>query len=155
MRRIIRGAAALSVAALVASGAAAKAEDKEQTVTRAHVPPPVLAAFAQRWPHATVRGYSRETENGAVFYEVESAEGGTTRDVLFHADGSIAVVEESIPASALPAAARRTLAALRPPGSVRLAEKVMRADATEYEVHVRQNGKTREILFDAQGKRLK
>jgi hypothetical protein len=150
-RPVVTVAAFVFTVALTGAGLA---EDAERAVTRAEVPAPVLAAFTRQWPHATVRGYSRETENGEVSFEIESREGGVTRDVSFHKDGRVAVVEESMPPASLPAAARAALAALKPPATVRLAERVTRGDTTEYEVHVRQGGKAKEIRFDHDGRRL-
>jgi hypothetical protein len=152
---VVFAALAATVLAVALAGAAeAPATETERAVTRAEVPHAVLAAFTRRWPHATVRGYSRETENGAVFYEVESREGEVTRDVSFHPDGRVAVVEESIRPATLPSAARAALAALQPPATVRLVEKVMRGDTIEYEVHVRQSGRVKEIHFDRDGRRM-
>ncbi|MBI1797332.1 MAG: hypothetical protein HY076_05795 [Candidatus Eisenbacteria bacterium] len=149
--RVMFGATSVLAAALCVAAAA----NAEQTITRAHVPRAVLAAFAKQWPNAKVRGYSREVEKGETTYEVESREGDVKRDVSFAADGSVSVVEETMPASALPAGAQSVLAGLKPAAKVGAVEKVTRGATVEYEVHVRQGAKAKEIVFDLEGKRTK
>jgi len=61
------------VAALFALSLSVTAQEKK--VAEKDVPKAVLAAFKSTYPNATVRGYSREKENGKVYYEIESMEG--------------------------------------------------------------------------------
>src|ERR1700682_3388815 len=85
--RITRIAAAVS---LLSFSAAAQ----EKKITAKQVPAAVSAAFKTAYPKATIRGYAQEKENGKVFYEIESLDGKTKRDILYNADGTVAEMEE-------------------------------------------------------------
>lgn len=128
---------------------------QETRVSAKRVPPAVIAAFKSAYPQATIRGYAREKENGKVYYEIESMEGQTTRDVLYNPDGTVAEVEESIALTDLPAKAQEAIRSMSPKAVVTKAEKITRGEVTEYEAHVKQGKKRREIKFDASGKLLK
>ena len=119
------------------------------------VPRAVIAAFQSAYPQATIRGFAREKENGKVYYEVESVEGQTTRDVLYNPDGTVAEIEESIPSSDLPADAQEALRAKYPGSVVTKVEKITRGDVTEYEAHAKLGKKSVSMEFDANGKPLK
>jgi uncharacterized membrane protein YkoI len=125
---------------------------QEKKITANQVPAAVIAAFKSSYPKATIRGYAQEKENGKVFYEIESREGTTQRDVLYNADGTVAEVEESIPASDLPADAQQAIKQKYPRAVIVLAEKTTAGDTVGYEVSLR-NGKTRiGMEFDSSGK---
>ena len=70
-------------------------EQHEQQIGRKGVPAAVLAAFEKAYPNAKIKGYSKETDNGQLVYEVECVEGAVTRDVTFTADGTLVAIEES------------------------------------------------------------
>jgi uncharacterized membrane protein YkoI len=119
------------------------------------VPRAVIAAFQAAYPQATVHGYAREKENGKVYYEVESVEGQTTRDVLYNPDGTVAEIEESVPNSDLPSAGLEALQAKYPGAVVTKVEKITKGDVTEYEAHARVGKKRVSMELDANGKPLK
>jgi len=125
---------------------------QEKKITAKDVPAAVIAAFKNSYPNATIRGYAQEQENGKVFYEIESREGTTRRDVLYNPDGTVAEVEESIPASDLPADAQQAIKQKYPRAVIVLAEKTTAGDIVGYEVSLR-NGKRRiGMEFDSSGK---
>jgi hypothetical protein len=127
---------------------------QEVKLKKKQVPSAVIAAFQSAYPNATIRGYGRETENGKVFYEIESLEGQTTRDVLYLADGTVAEIEEGIAVSDLPADAAKGLRAKYPGAVITSAEKITRGDITEYEAHARVGKRRVSMEFDASGKPL-
>ena len=86
---------------------------------------------------------------------MESIEGQTTRDVLYNPDGTVAEIEESIPAGDLPAGAREALRARYPGFVVTKVERITRGDVTEYEAHAKLGKKSVSMEFDASGKPLK
>ena len=131
------------------------AAGQEKKVTRKQLPAVVTTAFKVAYPNATIRGYARERENGKVYYEIESVEGQTTRDVLYNPDGTTAEIEESIAAGDLPAEAAEALHAKYPKAVIAKAEKITRGDVIEYEVSARQGKKRISMEFDAGGKPLK
>src|SRR3982751_3687817 len=88
---------------------AISAPAQESKVSAKDVPPAGIAAFKAAYPNATVRGYAKEKENGKIFYEIESKEGGIMRDVLYKPDGTISEVEETVATTGLPAAPQELL----------------------------------------------
>jgi uncharacterized membrane protein YkoI len=144
----------LGLVVVAISGFALSPQAQEVKVSERKVPRAVVAAFKAAYPQATVRGYAREKEKGKVYYEVESMEGQTTRDILFNPDGTIAEIEESIAVSDLPAEAQETLRRRYANAVVSKVEKLTRGDVVEYEAHVKQAKKRLEVKFDGSGKQL-
>jgi hypothetical protein len=91
---------------------------QESKITEKDVPPAVIASFKSAYPNATVRGYAKEKEKGKLFYEIESKDGATMRDLLYHPDGTVAEIEETIAATDLPAEAQQLIKAKYPRGVV-------------------------------------
>lgn len=145
----------LGLAAVLVSLLVVVALAQDVKLRKNQVPRAVIAAFASSYPQATIRGYNREKENGKVYYEVESTEGQTTRDILYNSDGSIAEIEESIAVADLPAAATEALSAKYPGAVITSAEKITRGDITEYEAYAKAAKKRVSLEFDASGKPLK
>ena len=125
---------------------------QEKKITAKDVPAAVIAAFKNSYPNATIRGYAQEKEHGKVFYEIESREGTTQRDVLYNPDGTVAEVEESIAATDLPAAAQQAIHQKYPKAAITLAEKTTVGDKVGYEVSLRQGQKRMTMEFDSSGK---
>lgn len=124
---------------------------QEKKITAKDVPVAVTTAFKNSYPRATIRGYAQEKEHGKVFYEIESREGTTRRDILYNADGTVAEIEESIAVTDLPANAQQAIHQKYPRGVILLAEKTTAGDKIGYEVSIR-NGKKRAAMeFDAGG----
>ncbi|HEV7472829.1 MAG TPA: PepSY-like domain-containing protein [Pyrinomonadaceae bacterium] len=128
---------------------------QEVSLKRKQVPRAVIEAFRAAYPNATMRGFAREKENGKVYYEVESVEGQTTRDVLYKPDGTVAEIEEGIAVGELPAAASEALRAKYPGAVITKAEKITRGDVTEYEAQGKMGKKRVSMEFDANGQPLK
>lgn len=144
--------AALIAAAVPLLGFSAAAQEKK--ITAKQVPAAVIAAFKTSYPSATIRGYAQEKENGKVFYEIESREGTTHRDVLYNSDGTVAEIEESIAPTDLPAAAQEAIHKKYPKAVISLAEKTTAGDKVGYEVAARQGKRRITMEFDADGKVL-
>ncbi len=145
----------LGLAAGVVSLLTFSVSAQEVRLRKKQVPRAVIAAFQSAYPQATIKGYSREKENGKIYYEVESVEGQTTRDVLYNPDGTVAEIEESIATGDLPAAAGEALRARYPSAVITKVEKITRGDVTEYEAHARVGRRSVSMEFDASGKPLK
>jgi uncharacterized membrane protein YkoI len=145
--RIALIAAAISLVAI--SGAA-----QEQKITAADVPPAVLSAFKTAYPKAVIRGYSKETTDGKLCYEIESRDGTVHRDVSYNPDGSVTEIQETIDPEKLPSAAQQLIREKYPRALIMAAEKTTAGEKVAYEVSVR-NGKERVTLeFDADGKEV-
>lgn len=97
------------IVALLFSGNLWSSCPQEKKITQRELPEPVRAAFQQSYPHAAIRGLSREVEGDKTFYEIESVDGTTRRDLLYSKDGKIHEVEETIPATELPKSVHETL----------------------------------------------
>jgi uncharacterized membrane protein YkoI len=148
----LRRTALVAIGLLLSSFAVSAQEAK---IKESDVPQAVVAAFKSAYPNATVRGYSKEKENGKLFYEIESKDGATMRDLLYNPDGTVAEIEETVAAADLPAEAQQAIQAKYPKAIVSRAEKVTRGDKTEYEVSARRGKRRISLVFDAGGKVLK
>jgi hypothetical protein len=69
---------------------------QERSLKKRDVPKAVLEAFKNSYPKATIKGYSKETDNGKVVYEVESIERKKHRNISYTSDGRVVTIEESI-----------------------------------------------------------
>ncbi|HEY6802542.1 MAG TPA: hypothetical protein VI306_03085 [Pyrinomonadaceae bacterium] len=139
------------VATVLLSGSIAFAQEKK--VREADVPKAVLDAFRSAYPNATVKGYAQEKEEGSLFFEIESQDGATRRDLLYRTDGTLAEVEETIAVSDLPTSAQVTITAKK--ATVRRAERVTKDGHVSYEVAGLQGKKRVTFIFDAEGNQVK
>ena len=127
---------------------------QESKIKEQDVPPAVLAAFKAAYPNATIRGLAKEKEKGKTFYEIESKDGATMRDLLYNSDGTVAEIEETIAATDLPAEAQQIIKSKYPRGVVSRAEKVTEGSTIKYEVSIRNGKKRTGLAFNADGKLL-
>jgi hypothetical protein len=142
----------ISVALLMLNVSASAQESK---VKEKDVPQAVMAAFKSTYPNATIRGLAKEKEGGKLFYEIESNDGGTMRDILYNPDGTVASVEETVAVTDLPANAQQLIQTKYPKAVVIKAEKVIEGAKIEYEISARQGKKRISLSFDGDGKLLK
>jgi uncharacterized membrane protein YkoI len=148
---VLAGAA---VAFLLGGSPSASAQDEEQIIQCEKVPAAVRSAFANTYPKATIKGCAKEVENGKTAYEIASVERGIGRDVLYDAKGMLIVVEETIATAALPKAVQQAAHTKAPKGKIILAEKLTRGSSVTYELQINSQGKTMEIIFDANGSEI-
>ena len=132
----------------------AQAQASERKLTEKQMPAAVLAAFHKAYPAATIHGLSVEKEHGKAFYEVESLDGTTRRDLSYLADGSVAEIEETIAAADLPAAVRAAVKSKHPRGMVMKAEKNTKGATLTYEILVLDGKNLREVVVNPAGKVL-
>ena len=78
----------LLIAGLAAAGMAA-AQDQENKIKRSDLPAAVEKTVAAESAGATIKGFSREKENGQIFYEAEMTANGHTKDALMDANGAV------------------------------------------------------------------
>jgi hypothetical protein len=131
--------------------AVSSASAQETKIGRRAVPAAVISAFKSAYPTATIKGYAREKEKGKTFYEIESIDGATGRDVLYNSDGSVAEIEETIAPADLPASVLEVIHSKYAGAVVTKAEKTIQGEKTEYEVIARQGRKRITLEFDADG----
>src|SRR5205823_2365820 len=149
MNRIV-----MSVFAVSVLGLSAMAQEKEKKITAKEVPAVVIENFKRAYPKAIIRGYASEMENGKQYYEIESQERTTRRDVLYNPDGIVAEVEESIDPNSLPTAALQAIKQKYPRAVITLAERTTVGDKVTYEVSAREGRKRFTMEFDSDGKVL-
>lgn len=123
--------------------------DDDSTDVDAAVTPPaaVAEAFAAARPNATDVEWSMEGEQ----YEASFTDAGTDMSTLYDADGTAGAVETKIEASALPAPVSAALARDYADAEVLEAEVIVNAGTTTYEAEVRRDGRTEDVIFNADG----
>jgi uncharacterized membrane protein YkoI len=140
-----RLACAAAMLGVFTAGAAAA----EKKVQMKDLPAAVRQAVQENLRGATIKGLSKEVENGATHYEAETMLNGRARDLLFDARGTLVEVEEELAADAVPAPVK---AAAEARGKVVMIESVTRGTTVTYEAHVQKNGKEIEVALDANGR---
>lgn len=135
--------------------ASAQAQDQERKLSQKALPAAVLSAFKQAYPNATIKGVAEEKKAGKTYFEIESKDGKTFRDLLYQADGSVAEIEESLAVLDLPAAVRTAVQAKYPKAKLHKAEKVTKGAVVTYDVEVRTAKGKVDVDVDSNGKLLK
>jgi len=131
------------------------AQESETKVSMKDLPPAVQAAVKEHSKGATLKGLTKEVENGATRYEAELKVNGRTRDVTFDEAGKIVSVEREVPLASIPAAARDAIQKSTGKGKLLLVETVTESGTTFYEAHIRAGGKEIEVKVDATGQPVK
>ena len=139
--------AALAVAIMQVGSAAAQ----EANAKLKSLPPAVQRAVETEAKGATIKGVSKEVENGKSVYEVETLVAGRTRDMVFAADGALLVVEEQSSLEAIPAAARSAIEKQATGGRVTTVEVVKKGTNVSYEAVVVKAGRKSEVVVNADG----
>jgi hypothetical protein len=120
--------------------------------TAKDLPEAVSAAFKKAYPNAEIKGAGKEIEEGKTFYEVESLDGKIKRDLTYTTDGTLSEIEETIAADALPKEVINTLHAAYPKAEIKKAETVTRGAVTNFEIVIKSEKKSYELVFDKDGK---
>ncbi len=114
-------------------------------------PEAVLTAFHKAYPAAVIGDISKETKGDQTYFEIESVDGKTRRDLLYFPDGKVFEIEEAIAVKDLPNSITKTIKDKYPDGEIHKAEKITRGDIAEYEVLVENGENNLEILLDSKG----
>jgi hypothetical protein len=128
---------------------------QEKKIKRSDLPVAVEKTVAAQSQGATVRGFSREKENGQTFYEAELMISGHSKDVLIDANGAVVEVEEQVEMGALPVAVEDGLQAKAGKGKLLKVESITKHDKlVAYEAQVTTGGKRSEVQVGPDGKPL-
>ena len=146
--RVLASLVVLSFAAVAATAA-------DKPVKLKDLPPAVQKAMQQETKGAVVKGYAQETEDGKVFYEVETKREGRARDILFDPSGALVSVEEEVTLESIPAAARAAIEKAAAGGRIGMVEKVTEGSEVKYEAHVTKGAKKSEVVVKADGSQKK
>jgi hypothetical protein len=128
---------------------------QEKAIRREDLPSGVERTVAEQSRGATIRGFSREKENGQTFYEAELMVNGNSKDVLMDVSGLVVEVEEQVSIASLPVAVRRGLQEKAGSGKLVKVEKLTKKDKlVSYEAKVAASGKTSEVQVGPDGNTL-
>jgi uncharacterized membrane protein YkoI len=153
MGKLLAGAA---VVLLVAAGAWAGGEgDGEKKVDLSKVPKKVVSAVKKKYPEATIRGASTETDKGKKVYEIAITNKGQKIDVSLTPAGKILSVEAEVKMKDVPKAVAKAMRSKYPKAKVKLIEEVSKGKTRYYEFQLTTaEGQAVEASFDPSGKYL-
>jgi uncharacterized membrane protein YkoI len=128
---------------------------QETKIKRSDLPAAVEKTVTAEGQGATIRGFSKERENGQTFYEAELIVNGHSKDILIDANGAIVEVEEQVAMDSLSPAVRDGLQAKAGNGKLVKVESLTKKDKlVAYEAQVVTNGKRSEVQVGPDGKAL-
>jgi uncharacterized membrane protein YkoI len=148
---ITRGLLVIAVTFLVSLAAVAQ----EKKIGRSQLPPAVEKTVQAQSQDATIRGFSTETKNGKLYYEVSLTVRGHSREVQIDPNGNVIEIEEELRETELPAEVRAGLTARAGEGTITKIESLTKHDkVVAYEAQVMTRGKKSEIQVGPDGKPL-
>ena len=140
------------LAAAVFASIAIAAETK---IATKDLPAPVQKAVQEQSHGATLRGLTKEVENGKTEYEAELMVNGHGKDVSFDSGGRVVGVEEEVKMADVPAAARAAIEKAAKGATLRKVESVSEDGKNFYEASIRRDGKSSEVQVDRNGNTIK
>src|SRR5260370_37165599 len=93
----------LLIAFAFAAAMTVQAETPETPVQLKSLPEAVQKTAQEQSKGATVKGYSKEVENGKTYYEMETVIDGHGKDILMDPSGTVVEVEEEVSLASVPA----------------------------------------------------
>src|SRR5437868_9730834 len=142
-----------NLAALACLFVAGVVSAQEKKIKRADLPPAVEKTAAEVSKGATIKGFSKETENGKTTYEVEMVVNGHTKDVEVDASGAVLEIEEEVAMDSLPANVKAGLTAKAAGGKILKVESLTKnGKLVAYEAKVETAGKRSEVQVGPDGK---
>jgi hypothetical protein len=111
-----------------------------------------LSAFHKAYPKAEIKNVGKEIKEGVTYYEIESLDSGTRRDLLYKEDGMVFEIEENLTIDAIPANIKKALDTKYPEGEVKKAEKITRGNTIQFEVLMENQEENLEVVMDDSGK---
>jgi uncharacterized membrane protein YkoI len=127
----------------------------ERRISKADLPAPVQKTADEQAKGATVRGYSKDIENGRVEYEVQTIISGHSKDLTIAPDGTLLEIEEQVNIDALSLKVRSGLIAKAANGKITKVESLTKhGKIVAYEAQVLTAGKRPEVQVGPDGKGL-
>jgi hypothetical protein len=127
----------------------------ETKIKRSDLPPAVEKTVQEQSMGATIKGFSKEVEDGQVEYEVEMIVNGHGKDVSIAKDGSVLEIEEVVEQSSLPAAVQSALSARSKGAKIIKVESVTKkGKIVSYEATLMAGTKKREIAIGPNGEQM-
>jgi len=141
----------LALALLFALAASAQ----EKKLKKSDLPAAVQKSADEQSKGATIKGYSSETEDGKLQYEVQLTVNGHSKDVSISPEGAVLEVEEEVAIDSLPAEVREGLKQKAGAGKIAKVESLTKqGKLVAYEAQVRTNGKKSEVQVGPKGETL-
>jgi uncharacterized membrane protein YkoI len=140
------------VTGVLIAGSMAAAETK---VKMQELPPAVQKSVQEQTKGAKLVGLSKETEKGKTVYEVETTNGGRTRDLTLDETGAVVEVEQEVTLDSLPAPAKAAIEKKAAGGTIKKVESLTKGGTVTYEAAIVKGGKTSEIQVAADGSAAK
>jgi hypothetical protein len=127
----------------------------ETRISKADLPAPVQKTADAQAGGATVRSYSKDTEDGKLEYEVEMKVNGHSKDITIAPDGALLEIEEQVSIGSLSPEVRSGLSAKAAKGKISKVESLTKhGKIVAYEAKVLTRGKRSEIQVGPDGKSL-
>jgi hypothetical protein len=139
----------------VCTGLSLIAAAAETKINKSDLPAAVQRTAEEQSQGATVRGYSKDREDGKLEYEVQMTSDGHSKDVTIAPNGQLMEIEEEVSLDALPAAAKSGLQARAGKGQITKVESLTKHGAlVAYEAQVQTGKKHSEIQVGPGGEKL-
>jgi uncharacterized membrane protein YkoI len=149
----LNSAIAAIAAVVLASLTLASAQEKR--IKRSDLPLAVQRSVVEQSGGATIRGFSKEGENGRTLYEVHLTVNGHSKDVLMAPDGTVVELEEQVEIESLPPAVAAGLQIRAGDGKLSKVETLTKkGKLVAYEAQVLTKGKKSEVQVDPDGRPL-
>ena len=127
-------------------------EQTENKIAASALPPAVRKAAAEESKGATVLGYSKETEKGKTYYELEMKRDGLSEKILMDSTGAVTEIEKEVPTGSLAPAVREGLQKAAGEGKIVKVESLSKhGTLVAYEAQVRKGSKTSEVQVGPDG----
>lgn len=134
---------------------AVSAGGQEKKLKKSDLPAAVQKTADEQSKSATVRGYSKETEDGKLEYEVQLTVNGHSRDITMDPQGNVMEIEEEVDIKTLPPEVRAGLERQAGKATVGKVESLTKhGSLVAYEAQVRDGKKRKEIQVGPDGKPL-
>jgi hypothetical protein len=128
---------------------------QEKRITREELPVLVRETADKQAEGATIRGYTKEVENGQVEFEVQLLTGGHTKDVSIAPDGRVLEVEEQVEIGSLREDVKSGLQSAAKSGKITKVESISKnGNLVAYEAKVVIGGRHSEVQVGPDGQRL-
>jgi hypothetical protein len=136
-------------------GAIAAANAAEKHISRGQLPEAVRKEAEEQAKGATVRGYTMDTKNGHLEYEVEMISNGHSKEVTISPDGRLIEIEEEVDLNSLPSEVISALRNKAGRGDVSKVESITKNGViVAYEAQVLSAGRHSEIQVGPEGQAL-
>jgi uncharacterized membrane protein YkoI len=124
------------------------------------VPKKIMDTVKARLPGAELTSAEKETENGAIVFDLEMKDGGRKYEMDIKEDGTLVEIEKQVLDKDVPAAVTQALNAKYPGSAVKEVMEVNSVKGKQetpehYEVVIATGGKDKEVVVSLDGKSVK